>query len=55
MLEAVQKMMGTTDLDSLKPVLLASDVAAVRVRRMMKELIKAETDPQAQPIFVLNK
>lgn len=55
MLEAVQKMMGTTDLDSLKPVLLASDVAAVRVRRMMKELMKAELEPQAQPIFVLNK
>ncbi|MES2911875.1 MAG: aromatic ring-hydroxylating dioxygenase subunit alpha [Pseudomonadota bacterium] len=55
MLEAVQQMMGTTDLDSLQPVLLSSDAAAVRVRRMMKQLMKAEADAQAKPVFVLNK
>jgi phenylpropionate dioxygenase-like ring-hydroxylating dioxygenase large terminal subunit len=53
MLEAVQQMMGTTDLDSLQPVLLASDAAAVRVRRMMKELILNET--QARPVHVVAK
>ena len=53
MLEAVQQMMGTADLDSLNPVLLASDVAAVRVRRMMKELIDNEV--QEKPVFLLGK
>ncbi|HSV84519.1 MAG TPA: aromatic ring-hydroxylating dioxygenase subunit alpha [Ramlibacter sp.] len=43
MLEAVQAMMGTPDLDSLKPVLLSSDVAAVRVRRILQSLIDAES------------
>jgi vanillate O-demethylase monooxygenase subunit len=42
MLEAVQRMMGTTDLDALKPVLLPSDAAAVRVRRLMQSLIDTE-------------
>lgn len=53
MLEAVQRMMGTTDLDSLAPVLLASDVAAVRVRRIMKELLRDELEERE--ISVLGK
>ena len=53
MLEAVQEMMGTTDLDVLQPVLLSSDAAAMRVRRLMKELIQNEV--QVKPVFVLNK
>jgi vanillate O-demethylase monooxygenase subunit len=44
MIEAVQSMMGTPDLDALSPVLLTSDAAAVRARRMMKSLIEAERE-----------
>lgn len=44
MIEAQQKMMGTTDLFSLKPVLLPQDVAAVRVRRKLESLIKKEQE-----------
>jgi phenylpropionate dioxygenase-like ring-hydroxylating dioxygenase large terminal subunit len=51
MLEAVQQMMGTTDMDALRPVLLASDAAAVRVRRIMKELIQAEV-PEQEIVFI---
>jgi vanillate O-demethylase monooxygenase subunit len=40
-LEAQQKMMGTTDLFSLKPVFLPQDMAAVRVRRKI-EAMRAE-------------
>ena len=42
MLEAVQQRMGTTDLDALRPVLLSSDLAAIRVRRILKELMADE-------------
>ncbi|QGZ56892.1 aromatic ring-hydroxylating dioxygenase subunit alpha [Paraburkholderia acidiphila] len=42
MVEAVQKMMGDKDLWELNPVLLASDVGAVRVRRKLAALIEAE-------------
>ena len=41
-IEAVQKEMGTTDLWSLKPVLLSSDPAAVRARRTLTQLIVNE-------------
>jgi vanillate O-demethylase monooxygenase subunit len=34
--------MGTNDLMSLKPLLLPSDEAAVRARRIMAKLIAAE-------------
>lgn len=42
MLEAVQTAMGTTDLMSLKPVLLSIDTAAVRARRVVKQLLSEE-------------
>lgn len=41
-IETVQEEMGTTDLWSLKPVLLTSDPAAVRARRLLAKLIDAE-------------
>ncbi|MDB5406892.1 MAG: aromatic ring-hydroxylating dioxygenase subunit alpha [Rhodospirillales bacterium] len=42
MIEAIQKMMGTTDLMSLRPVLLPVDSAAVRARRILAGLVEAE-------------
>jgi vanillate O-demethylase monooxygenase subunit len=47
MIEAVQKRMGTTDLFSLKPLLLRTDAAAVRVRRKLASMI-AEQGEAAQ-------
>jgi phenylpropionate dioxygenase-like ring-hydroxylating dioxygenase large terminal subunit len=41
-LEAVQKLMGTPDLMSQKPVLLSPDAAAMRARRIMENLIARE-------------
>lgn len=41
-LEAQQKMMGTTDLFSLKPISLPQDVAAVRVRRKIGAMYAEE-------------
>ena len=41
-LEAVQKLMGTADLMSQKPVLLSPDGAAMRARRIMENLIARE-------------
>lgn len=42
MLEAQQRRMGTQDFWSMKPVLLTTDAAAVRVRRKLKALAEAE-------------
>lgn len=42
MIEAVQRNMGTTDLDSLKPVMLATDAGAVRARRLLAQLVAQE-------------
>ena len=42
MIRACQDMMGTTDLFSLKPVLLKTDVAAVRARILLDKLIAKE-------------
>lgn len=42
MIEAQQQMMGTTDLWSLKPVMLAGDAAPVQARRILARLIEAE-------------
>lgn len=42
MIEAVQRNMGTTDLDSLGPVMLATDAGPVRARRVLKQLLSAE-------------
>jgi vanillate O-demethylase monooxygenase subunit len=41
-IEAIQENMGTTDLMSLKPVLLSGDGASVRARRIIESLIKDE-------------
>jgi phenylpropionate dioxygenase-like ring-hydroxylating dioxygenase large terminal subunit len=45
MVEAVQKRMGTHDLFSLKPLLLRTDEAAVRVRRKFSSMLE-RTEPQ---------
>lgn len=42
MLEAQQAAMGTTDFWALKPILLATDAPAVRARRVLDSLIRAE-------------
>lgn len=42
MIRACQEMMGTTDLFALKPVLLKTDVAAVRARLQLDKLIAQE-------------
>jgi len=42
MVQACQERMSSTDVLSLHPVLLPTDVAAVRARRMLAQLIKAE-------------
>jgi phenylpropionate dioxygenase-like ring-hydroxylating dioxygenase large terminal subunit len=42
MIEAVQKNMGTTDLDSLQPVMLSTDGGPVRARRVLRQLIAEE-------------
>lgn len=50
MIEAQQQSIGNvTDLMSLKPVLLASDAGAVRIRRVLADLISREaaTPPAA--------
>ena len=45
MLAACQERMGTTDLMSLQPLLLKTDAAAVRARRVLAQLIEAEAQP----------
>lgn len=47
MLEAQQKAMGDADFWSLKPVLLAGDAAAVRARRMLDAMVKAEQQSES--------
>lgn len=42
MIAACQAQMGTTDLFSLKPVLLSTDVATVKARRHLEALIRQE-------------
>lgn len=48
MLEAQQRRIGDADFWSLKPVMLAGDVGAVRVRRRLDALIAAERAEQAE-------
>lgn len=43
MIRACQEMMGTTDLFSLRPVVLRTDVAAVRARLLLRRLIRDES------------
>lgn len=47
MIAACQHRMGTSDLFSLKPVLLPGDAPAVRVRRVLQDLIAKETSEGA--------
>jgi vanillate O-demethylase monooxygenase subunit len=49
MIEAVQRNMGTTDLDSLAPVMLSTDGGPVRARRVLKKLIAEEMQPERAP------
>ena len=42
MIEAVQRNMGTTDLEALRPVMLATDAGPVRARRVLALLIAQE-------------
>jgi len=42
MLEAQQRRIGTAEFWSLKPVLLAGDAGAVRVRRKLQALVAKE-------------
>ncbi len=42
MIEAVQTRMGSSDLLAHKPILLTTDAAAIRVRRMLKTMIMEE-------------
>jgi hypothetical protein len=39
MIEAVQRNMGTSDLDSLQPVMLSVDAGPIRARRVLAQLI----------------
>lgn len=48
MIRACQEMMGTTDLFSLKPVVLKTDVAAVRARILIDKLIARESAGEAE-------
>ncbi|KLN56365.1 aromatic ring-hydroxylating dioxygenase subunit alpha [Variovorax paradoxus] len=47
MIAAVQERMGTTDLMSLRPVLLVGDAAGMRARRLLDRLRREETVPPA--------
>lgn len=47
-LSAIQETAGNEDFWAMKPCLLPDDVAAVRVRRQMDELLKAERAATAQ-------
>jgi len=46
MVEGQQRLMGSEEFWSLKPVLLSGDAGAVRVRRALQEMIKAEQGKQ---------
>jgi vanillate O-demethylase monooxygenase subunit len=45
MLSAIQETVGSQDFWELKPCLIADDIGAVRVRRQMDLLLKAESEP----------
>ncbi|GAA6142855.1 aromatic ring-hydroxylating dioxygenase subunit alpha [Hydrogenophaga sp. 5NK40-0174] len=46
-IEAVQREMNTSDFFSLNPVLITSDAAPVRVRRLLKQMIEKEAEKLA--------
>jgi phenylpropionate dioxygenase-like ring-hydroxylating dioxygenase large terminal subunit len=45
MIEAVQRNMPSNDLFAMKPASLSSDTAGIRLRRLLDELIAAESNP----------
>ncbi len=47
MLEAQQRYLGAADIMAMQPVLLGTDVGAVRIRRVLKALIEAEISAAA--------
>jgi phenylpropionate dioxygenase-like ring-hydroxylating dioxygenase large terminal subunit len=49
MIAACQQRMGTTDLMSLKPLLLKSDAAAVSARRVLAKLVESEQRESSPP------
>ncbi len=51
MIKAVQKRMAGREFWSLKPLLLASDNAAVQARRVMAELLERETGPAKERVY----
>lgn len=46
MLEAQQRAIGGRDFWDMRPILLAGDAAAIRARRILEKLIKAEAESQ---------
>lgn len=46
MLEAQQRAIDGRDFWDMRPILLAGDAAAIRARRILEKLIKAEAEPQ---------
>jgi len=56
MLEAIQKEMNTSDLMSLKPVLLPVDGAAMRARRILAQLLSEEQKALAEkPVKIVSR
>jgi len=51
MLQAVQQRMGTSDLMSLKPILLPIDAAAMRARRVLAALLEVEKKSTASAMI----
>jgi vanillate O-demethylase monooxygenase subunit len=51
LVEGQQQLMGTPDLWALKPLLLAPDAGAVRVRRVLEKMIQAERN--APPVIAV--
>jgi hypothetical protein len=49
MIEAQQRRVGSVDLLEQHPALLGIDAASVRVRRILSQMIKAETSTAAAP------
>jgi len=48
MIEAVDERMDGADLWSLRPAILSSDVASVRVRREIEKMIRREKAPASE-------
>ena len=55
MIEGVQLRMGDTDLLSKNPILLQTDAAAMRARRLLSGMIAKEAASAAQPVSVMKR